>query len=221
MFLEQVCVKQIFNQINHIDDRFSFFMRPLEEADAEMICSAVELNLDHLKPFMDWSHHELSVEKQVERIRIANKNSSNGISYDFVVLDKRTNEFLMSASLHPSRVPNRKSFGIGYWVSSKYCNRGFATLVTKILIVISFENLGCDRIEIGCNKANLKSIKVIEKCGFKFECEANNYFSEPTEDMIQKGYNPERCGRLYALTKKDIKKLNWYETICKNTKIDS
>ena len=219
MLLENICLNQIFKEITYDDGRFSLLVRPVEETDAEMIHSVVVLSLDNLKPFMDWSHRELSVEKQVERIRTSNTNSSKGISYDFAVFDKGTNEFLMSASLHVARVPNRKSLGIGYWTSSKHCNKGLATLITKILTVIAFENLGCDRVEIGCNKANQKSIKVIEKCDFKFECEARNYFSKPTQNMILQGYNPGRIGRLYSLTKEDIKSLNWYETICKNTKI--
>jgi RimJ/RimL family protein N-acetyltransferase len=178
-----------------------------------MIHSVVLLSLENLKPFMDWSHRETSIEQQKERIRASMESFSKGISYDFVVVDIETKEFLMSASLHTSRVPNKKSLGIGYWTSSMHCNKGLATLVTKILVVTAFEKLGCDRVEIGCNKANQKSIRVIEKTGFKFECEARNYFSEPAYDTIKNGYNQERTGLLYTLVKTDINDLKWYDSI--------
>lgn len=202
-----------FQKISYTDLNFSIFLRPLEENDAEMIHSAVLFSQENLKPFMDWSHREASIEQQKERIRTSVKFFSQGISYDLVVVDIKSKEFLMSASLHSSRVPNKKSLGIGYWTSSLHCNKGLATLVTKILVVIAFEELGCDRVEIGCNKANLKSIKVIEKCGFKFECEAKYYFSEPSYSMVKNGYNQERTGLLYSLTKTDIKDLKWYDSI--------
>lgn len=202
-----------FQEISYNDYNFSILIRRLEEEDAEMIHSAVLLSRENLKSFMDWSHRETSIEQQKERIRASMESFSKGISYDFVVVDIETKEFLMSASLHASRVPNKKSLGIGYWTSSLHCNKGLATLVTKILVVTAFEKLGCDRVEIGCNKANQKSIRVIEKSGFKFECEARNYFSEPSYDIIKNGYNEERAGLLYTLVKTDVKDLKWYDSI--------
>jgi len=162
---------------------------------------------------MDWAHREIDIEQQKERIRTSIALFSQGTTYDFTVIDTKSNEFLMSASLRASRIPNKKSLGIGYWTSSKYCNQGLATIVTKILIVIAFESFGCDRVEIGCNKANQKSIRVIEKCGFKLESEVRNYFSEPTSEMVQNGLNSSRTGLLFALIKDDIENLCWYNGI--------
>jgi len=202
-----------FREFTYKDTSFSLLIRSLEEGDAAIIHSAVLLSRENLKPFMDWSHRETSIEQQREKIKASIASCSKGISYDFAVVDSETKDFLMSASLHAPRVLNKKSLGIGYWTSSNYCNKGLATALTKILIVIAFENFECDRVEIACNKANQKSIRVIEKSGFRFECEARNYFSEPTYDMIQNGYNPERTALLYSLIKDDIANLPWYNAV--------
>ncbi len=79
--------------------------------------------------------------------------------------------------------------------------------------------MGCDRIEIGCNKANYLSKKVIEKCEFIFEGEIRNYFSKPTEKMLNNKYSPERTYLLYGLTSEDLSKVSWYSGIKKHTEI--
>jgi len=203
----------LLREITYRDSHFSLLLRPLEERDAEAIYSAVMLSLDSFRPFMDWAHRKISIEGQTERIRKSKEEYSKGVEFDFSVFDQNTREFLMSATLGPSRTPNKKALSIGYWTSVKYCNKGLATLLTKILTVIAFDFMGCNRVEIGCNKANKKSVRVIEKCNFIFEGEARNYFTEPTPEMIENGYYADRTCLQYALILQDIKTLDWFEEI--------
>jgi len=200
-------------EITYQDSNFSVLLSPLEESDADVIHEAVMLSLESFRPFMDWAHQELSVEKQAERIRKSKEGRAKGEEFDFSVFDKNTGEFLMSATLCISRIPNRKALSIGYWTSIKHSNKGLATLVTKILTIVAFEYMGCNRVEIGCNKANKKSIRVIEKCGFVLEGQARNYFTEPTAEMIENGYYPDRICLQYSLIPQDLQCLLWFEEI--------
>lgn len=201
------------------NSQYALLLRPITESDAEMIHEAVLSSKDNLLHFMDWIHRDQSVEQQRKRIRHSIDCASKRLSYDFILVHNESQEFLMSASLHASRVPNNTSLGIGYWTASKYCNRGLATVVTKMLTTIAIEQGGCDRVEIGCNKANLTSQRVIEKCGFILECEAKNYFSKPSFESVQNGFTSERTGLLYALTNNEAKKLTWYDPIINNLHI--
>ncbi len=203
------------SEISYKDSNYSVFLRPIEERDAEVIHAAVTLSFENFRPFMDWAHRDLSIEKQVERIRKSKENYAKGIEFDFSVFNKEIGEFLMSATLGPSRTPNKKALSIGYWTSVKHCNKGLATLITKILTVVAFDYMGCNRVEIGCNQANQKSIRIVEKCGFIFEGEARNYFTEPTSEMIKNGYCPNRTCVQYALIPQDLKALSWFEQIKK------
>lgn len=199
--------------ITYQNGNLSVLLRPLEERDAEVIHETVMLSLDSFRPFMDWAHRDLSIEGQLQRIRKSKEGFSRGTEFDFSVFDEHNDEFLMSATLSPSRTPNKKALSIGYWTSIKYCNKGLATLITKILTIVAFESMGCNRVEIGCNKANKKSIRVIEKCGFIFEGQARNYFAEPSLQMIQNGYFPDRTCLQYALIPQDLESLVWFEEI--------
>jgi RimJ/RimL family protein N-acetyltransferase len=200
-------------EITYQDSKLSVLLRPLDEKDAEVIHEAVMLSINSFRPFMDWAHRELSVEGQLQRIRKSQEGYAKGREFDFSVFDKNTGEFLMSATLGPSRTPNKKALSIGYWTSLNHCNKGLATLITKILTIVAFDYMGCNRVEIGCNKANEKSIRVIEKCGFIFEGQARNYFTEPSHEMIQNGYYPDRTCLQYALILQDLKSLPWFEEI--------
>lgn len=200
-------------EVTYQDNRLSIILRPLEEKDAEVIHEAILLSLNNLRPFMDWAHRELSVEGQLQRIRTSQEGYANGTEFDFSVFDRHTGEFLMSATLGPSRTPNKKALSIGYWTSINHCGKGLATLITKILIIIAFDYMDCNRVEITCNKANEKSLNVIEKCGFAFEGQIRNYFSEPSEEMLRNGYYPDRTCLLYALIVQDLKSLSWFEEI--------
>lgn len=206
------------SKILYHDENVSLLIRPLRKEDASTIYNAVQESLDNLLPFMDWAHGEMSEQNQLNRIIISNQNYLQGAEYDFAVFDN-SGEFLASASWHPSKTRNKNCFEIGYWTNAKHCNKGLATLVTKILTVVAFEYMGCDRVEIGCNKANYRSKKVIEKCDFIFEGEIRNYFSKPTEKMLKNNYSPERTFLLYGLTIDDLPKVSWYSQIKKHITI--
>lgn len=203
--------KTFLKEVIYRDCDFSLIFRPLLEEDAELIYNAVMNSLENLKRFMDWAHKPQSIAAQLIRIRESQANFETGLEYDLSVFDQKTNEFLISASLSRSRAPNKKALNIGYWTSSHYCNKGLATIATKILTVLAFEHFNCDRVEIGCNKANQASLRVIEKCSFKFEGESRNYFSKPTVDMVKNGYCSERTCQYYSLIRKEIENIAWYK----------
>lgn len=207
--------------IHYSDDRHSLLIRSLEDEDAITLDVAVKNSKQSLITFMDWAHYDSSSESQLARIKSSRQNFQLGTEYDFVVFDTSTNDFLMSASWHGPKTRNQNSLEIGYWTTIEHTNKGLATLVTKILTVVAFEYMGCDRVEIGCNKENHGSHRVIEKCGFKFEGEVRNYFSRATEKMLENGYCPERNYLQYSFTSEDLLDIDWYSVIKKSISVDS
>lgn len=201
------------NEVIYEDDNFSLSIRPLEEKNAEDIFKAVHESMSNLLPFMDWAHNETSISGQLERIKRSRTDYFQGREYELAVFDHKTGGFLMSACWHKGKNRNNKSLEIGYWTRLKHCNKGLATLVTKILVIVGFDFMKSDRIEIGCNKHNIPSHEVIKKCGFTFEGEIRNYFKEPTIEMVRNGYSTERTYLQYVLLPGDREKLSWYPTI--------
>lgn len=206
-------------QMLYQDKNISLVIRPLRKEDAAILNAAVQESIENLLPFMNWAHGEQTEKNQYQRILASIHNYSQGTEYDFGVFD-RTGEFLVSASWHsPKTASNKKCLEIGYWTHAKHCNKGLATLITKILTVAAFEVMACDRVEIGCNKANAASRKVIEKCDFILEKEIPNYFPKPTDEMLARGHTQERTSLQFVLKLVDLPNLSWYPEIKKHLEI--
>jgi len=58
---------------------------------------------------------------------------------------------------------------IGYWIDSRFANKGITTRSVNLVTQYAFEGLALHRIEINLRPENLASKKVAEKCGYTFE----------------------------------------------------
>jgi ribosomal-protein-alanine N-acetyltransferase len=63
----------------------------------------------------------------------------------------------------------KHSAEIGYWLGKSYWNQGYATNAVKQMLSFAFNNLELKRIQAYVLDGNNASIRVLEKCGFKFE----------------------------------------------------
>lgn len=58
---------------------------------------------------------------------------------------------------------------IGYWIDSRYANRGLTSRAVNLVSSFAFDALGIHRIEINLRPENAASKRVAEKCGYIFE----------------------------------------------------
>ncbi len=65
---------------------------------------------------------------------------------------------------------------IEYCIGSAYQGRGYAPESTKAVIRYGFEDMNLNKVQICCRPSNVKSNRVIEKCGFTYEGELRDYF---------------------------------------------
>jgi RimJ/RimL family protein N-acetyltransferase len=199
-------------EIDYSDNDFILKIRTPVESDASSMYEALILSLNCLREFLPWAHGIISENDQLERIRNANKNP-NRKEVDIIVVDGITNKFLMAGGWRLGRTPNKRAVDLGYWTPLINQNMGLATILTKILVVIALDYLNYDRVEIGCNKANKGSYKVIQKCGFQLEGELKNYFDCPSQTMLNQGLNPERTSLIFSLVPENIHNLGWYQHV--------
>lgn len=60
---------------------------------------------------------------------------------------------------------------IGWWLARPYWGRGLATEAARVALQDAFERLELDRIISIARPANIASTRIMEKLGFKLECE--------------------------------------------------
>lgn len=69
---------------------------------------------------------------------------------------------LHSADMHPGHAE------IGYWIGKPYWGQGLIPEAVRALLARSFNELKLDAVWCGYYDGNVKSRRVIEKCGFRF-----------------------------------------------------
>lgn len=74
-------------------------------------------------------------------------------------------------------LPEENQVDLGYRFFRKYWGQGFATETARRCVEYGFEHLHLKRIIGRSAIANEASVKVLEKCGLKFEC-FNHHFAE-------------------------------------------
>jgi len=65
--------------------------------------------------------------------------------------------------------PEHDKASFGYVLNRKYWNRGYMTEALKLILELSFNKLGLNRVEATHYAGNEASGRVMEKCGMKFE----------------------------------------------------
>ncbi len=63
----------------------------------------------------------------------------------------------------------KKNAEIGYWLSEDYWGKGIMTDILKAVIEYAFKTFDVIRLYASVKSANIGSMKVLEKCGFKKE----------------------------------------------------
>lgn len=90
-----------------------------------------------------------------------------------------------------------------YWLGKAFWGKGYITEAAWGMIRFGFEELGLERISVGCFARNKASARVIEKLGFKYEGCARHKFKKNDEflDELRFGMiRPDYQGRSNQLS---------------------
>lgn len=88
----------------------------------------------------------------------------------WAIVEKETNQVIGSIGLEEDKFrPDVKSKELGYSLSEDEWGKGIMTEAAKRIIIYAFDALKLDVLMIRTGNENLKSQRVIEKCGFVYE----------------------------------------------------
>jgi len=88
--------------------------------------------------------------------------------FQFVIIEKQSQKIIGDIGVHFFDKENKQS-EIGYTLDKEFQNQGYATESVKRVIGYLFEELHKHRIIASTDPANLKSIKLLERLGFRKE----------------------------------------------------
>lgn len=103
------------------------------------------------------------------------------------VWNKTSNEFVGSFALIP--VEQSDKMQLGYALLPSQWGLGFATELTRAGISYTFQQTPLQEVYGYAEKDNLASIKVLEKCGFKYKDQKSEGSKIILEYILEKKYN--------------------------------
>ena len=142
-------------------------LRPFADADAADVFAYAKR--PEVGPIAGWKPHE-SIEESREIIRTVFAAPNV-----FAVTDRETGRVIGSAGFEGRPRGKGPSDELGYALHPGYWGRGLIPEAARELLRWGFEELGLRTIWCGHYEGNLKSRRVIEKCGFVYR------FSQETD----------------------------------------
>ena len=145
-------------------------MRAYKPEDGPLYYAASVRNREHLSEFeSDNVLMQLKNEDHAEVI-INNLKAAwvAGDHFFIGIFEKATDEWVGQVYVEPT---NRElpEFAIGYVADTKYEGKGYITEAIKAVLAVLFEDSGAHRVKADCNENNVRSWRLLERCGFTRE----------------------------------------------------
>ena len=143
-------------------------VRCWEPRDAPLVKDAIDSSVDELRRWMPWALNEpQTLEQKVQLLREFRGQFDLGEAFVYGLFSPDESEVVGGSGLH-KRV-GADAFEIGYWIRTSRAGQGLATEVTAALTRVGFEACEVDRIEIQCEPANERSMRIPRKLGYTEE----------------------------------------------------
>lgn len=143
-------------------------VRRVQASDAGAIAAAVAASLDTLRPWMPWATPAAADRtNQLARVAEADHRWESGLSYTYSVLTAETGTLVGEVALH--RRAGDSSVEIGYWIAAGQAGRGYGTSASAALTSVALALNGVNRVEIHCDAANVGSVAVARRLGYRLD----------------------------------------------------
>lgn len=142
--------KLVFNKASHASELFA----------------VVDSNRTHLSRFLPWVPYMLSVTDMERYLLNCEKLNREGLDSSFNIF--QSGHIVGRIGLSYINKANQTA-NIGYWLAEKAQGSGLISKAVKKLLILGFEELDLNRIEIKAATTNSRSKAIPEKLGFHFE----------------------------------------------------
>jgi ribosomal-protein-alanine N-acetyltransferase len=154
----------------------SVVLRAPQMSDYAEWAALREASRDFLTPWEPtWPPDDLTRASYRRRIRRYAEDQRSDLAYPLFVFHKSDNLLVGGLTLANIRRGCAQAGNLGYWMGAAHSRRGYMTAAVKLVIPFAFETLRLHRVEAACIPANVASIRLLEKTGFRREGFAREY----------------------------------------------
>jgi RimJ/RimL family protein N-acetyltransferase len=136
-----------------------------ERARAAVV--AVNESLDHLRPWMAWASEPATEAGMATFLAAGEELWDQRRDFGYSIVDPADVVVLGGCGLHGRLGPD--GLEIGYWVHADHAGNGVATAAARALTDAAFGIPGIEHVRIQCEDTNVRSARIPEKLGYRFE----------------------------------------------------
>ncbi|TKT81156.1 GNAT family protein [Aquamicrobium sp. LC103] len=116
-----------------------------------------------------WSPDELERSAWRHRVHRYREEYARGTAIAFLIFELEKNRLIGGITIGNIRHGVSQSAQIGYWMGERYAGQGYMQDAIAALLDYAFNTLRLHRVEAACIPDNARSIRVLEKAGFRRE----------------------------------------------------
>ena len=166
----------LFKQSGPILEGEKVVLRLPSNADFSIWKSLREESREELTPYEPrWPSYELSRSAFIARVKQAQVLAKENEAFQFLIYAKEGSALLGGITLGNIRRGAAQTGEIGYWLGTKYCRQGYMRDTIFTVLKFAFLNLRLHRVEAACIQSNIRSIALLQHCGFHYEGSARAY----------------------------------------------
>ncbi|TBR37460.1 N-acetyltransferase [Marinomonas agarivorans] len=158
----------------------NLIIRPTAPQDYKIFHSAVVESYDELKEWLGWVKKDYTLAEAEKTCRESYGKYISNQDLMVLFIDKKSGELVgVSGLMKPNW--DLRIFEVGYWCNTIYSSKGLMTEGLIELCKYAKANLDANRIYLTTDEKNVKSWKLAERVGFKYEgtlrkdrCDLNN-----------------------------------------------
>jgi ribosomal-protein-alanine N-acetyltransferase len=151
-------------------------LRAPQMSDCAEWASLREASRDFLTPWEPtWPADDLTRSSFRRRIKRYSEDQRSDLAYAFFIFRKPDDVLVGGLTLANIRRGCAQAGSLGYWMGAAYARQGYMTAAVRAVIPFAFGTLKLHRVEAACIPANVASVRLLEKTGFKREGFARQY----------------------------------------------
>ena len=152
------------------------FLRVPQMADYAEWAALREASRDFLTPWEPtWPADDLTRGSFRRRNKRYLEDQRSDLAYPFFIFRKSDGVLVGGLTLANVRRGCAQAGNLGYWMGAAYAGKGYMTGAVAAVLPFAFGTLRLHRVEAACIPANVASIRLLEKTGFRREGFARQY----------------------------------------------
>jgi ribosomal-protein-alanine N-acetyltransferase len=152
------------------------FLRAPHMGDHAEWAALREASRDFLTPWEPtWPADDLTRPSFRRRVKRYSEDQRSDLAYPLFIFRKADSTLVGGLTLANIRRGCAQAGSLGYWMGASFARRGYMTAAVSAVLPFAFGALRLHRVEAACIPANVASVRLLEKTGFRREGFARQY----------------------------------------------